>query len=182
MTYAPASVWSSNDTYAITLSNTTTTYVTVTGPTTTHTTTYAYTNFFNGTTTGVDSGFAGTSATYAGGFWGWQLNTGYTIVVGYGSSTSTTYYLGTFWANGTVNSTAVTAGSLTYGSPDFYEDANGTQWIGWTDVDTATGNSQWVYNAYLAKFQGQLNIPGGANVLSALSAFFALFLAAIFVF
>jgi len=149
-------------------------------------TTNGYVNYFNGTTTGVDTGLTTASTTgSSAGYMAWQLNTGYTVVsavtAASGTPPPTTYTYATYWANGTVNTTAATAGTITYGGAQFYEDSNGTQWVGWFDYDTAQ-TSTLIYNAYLAKFQGQLNIPGGASILSAISAFFALFLAAIFVF
>jgi len=187
MTYSPISVWSSNFTYGITLSNTT-----VSTPSAgTATTTYTYTNYLNGSTTGVDSGLSSSGADAAVSYTGWQLNTGYTVVAswttGASSPYATSYTYATYYGNGTANTTAASLGSITYAAGvQFYEDANGTMWIGWTDADYANTNaasgSYYTYNAYLAKFQGQLNVPGsGANLLSALSAV-ALFFAAIFMF
>ena len=186
MEYTPVAVWASNFTYAVAVANTTT-QTPYTGSTagTPVVITYGVTNYFNGTTTGVATAVSigSTSGTLAG-YEAWQLNTGYTVVsattAATGSPATTTYSLATFFANGTANATSVTAATFSYSGPQFYEDANGTMWVGWNDVDT--GNSQLVYNAYLAKFQGQLNIPTFANVISTISAFVALFLAAIFVF
>jgi len=186
--YWPVSVWSSNNTYAITIgsSNQSTVFSGASGSIVAGTPTYTYgwLNFFNGSSTGVDSGLTSSATTYGiGAYWGWQLNTGYTVVAEMDTATggATTYTYATYFANGTANMTATTVGALTYGGPQFYEDVNGTQWIGWFDYDITAGNGEWVYSAYLAKFQGQLNIASGVNVISALSVV-AVFLASIFIF
>ena len=170
--FTPAAVWASNFTYGITVSN-----YTQSGATPAES--YTYTNYLNGTATATDSGLSSSSAVAAGAFYGWQLNTGFTLVASFETATSVAWVAGTWYANGTVNATATTIATLV--SPvSFYEDVNGTNWVGWTDYDTSA--NALTYAGYLAKFQGQLNVPTGASILSALSAFVALFLAAIFVF
>lgn len=70
------------------------------------------------------------------------------------------------------------------GPISFFEDVNGTEWVGWTDTDGTPTNS---YNGYLAILQGQLNYASSsssssANVLTALFAFVALCLVTVFAF
>jgi len=187
VTNTPLSVWASNFTYGIAIANKTETQTSTQYPSTTGTVVYTVSNYLNSTLTWADSGITYSSATAVGALYGWQLNTGYTLVASWlSSSTSTPQYTiaytwGTFYANGTVNATASTLGSV-QGPVSFYEDVNGTNWIGWTDVETANTAETMTYAGYLGKLQGQLNVPSGASILSAISAFFALFLAAIFVF
>jgi hypothetical protein len=184
-TFTPNYVWASNYTYGITVANATSTYTTATA----YTTTYTYTNFLNGSTTGVDSGLSSSGADYNIYYQGYQLNTGYSVLASWATGSSSpysySYTLATYYANGTVNKTTATLGSTQYALPQFYEDLNGTFWIGWIDVDTAnyvTGYGYLTYNAYLGILQGQLNTPSySANLLSALSAVVLLF-AAIFIF
>jgi len=178
-TFTPNYVWASNYTYGITVANATSTYTSATA----FTTTYTYTNFLNGSTTGVDSGLSSSGADNNIYYQGYQLNTGYSVLASWetGSSSpySYSYTLATYYANGTVNQTAVTIGSTTYVTAQFYEDINGTFWIGWLDVDTAnTGKGYLTYNAYLGKLQGQLNVPSSAGiVLPVIYAFILLFVA-----
>jgi hypothetical protein len=181
LTYLPVSVWASNYTYGITLQ-----LQTATGSTPTYA--YTYTNFLNGSTAGVDSGLsnsAATGTTDVGGYYGYQLTTGYSVIAYWQSSTSPSpysYTLATYYANGTVNKTAATIGSVAYAPAQFYEDANGTFWVGWLDVDTAnsiTGEGYLTYNAFLGSLQGQLNSPSSSAgiVLPAIYAFILLFVA-----
>ena len=176
-TYTPLAVWASNFTYGIAVG--------VMNQTAASTYNYPIQNYLNGTTTATDSGLSYTSVTTASGgaigYEGWMLSTGYTAVAGWMTATTGaySYQLGTFYGNGTVNTTATTLASSLQGNIGFYEDLNGTLWVGWTDIDA---NSN-IYAAYLAKLQGQVNVPStGASILSAFSAFFALFLAALFAF
>jgi len=175
-TFVPIGVWTSNNTYGMAVSNKTATAAAV-SPTAW---TYMIGNYLNGTTTYTDSGlsYSGTSATALN---GWMLTTGYALLGTWTTTTANTpaYTLGTFYGNGTVNATQVTLGTL-QGPVSVYEDAKGTMWIGWEDVDTANSNS--AYAGYLAKLQGQLNAASGANALTTILAFVALFLASIFAF
>jgi hypothetical protein len=174
LTYTPVSVWASNYTYGITLA-----LQTATGATST-TYAYTYTNFINGSTSGVDSGLSNSGATGSGGYFGYQLTTGYSVLAYWQtntvSPTTYSYTLATYYGNATVNQTAKTIGSVTYKTPQFYEDGNGTYWIGWIDIDTVNGGSL-TYNAFLGALQGQLNVVGAGILLPALYAFILLFVA-----
>lgn len=189
MAYTPVAVWSSNVTYGIALENETTTATYVNSvrqnSSTSPTYSYDYTIFYNGSSTGVSSGLVSSSADGLSGFWGYQLNTGYTFVVGtYSSTYTSSYSMQTYFLNGTVNGTATSAttiGTLAEytPAPQFYEDVNGTLWIGWLDVDTA--NYEVTYSAYLAKLIGQVNVSSGAKVILNLSIVVVFFLASIFI-
>ena len=175
--YIPLSVWASAHTFGIAVY-----CMTQTG-----TSTYepVLWNYLNGNTTAIThSGLSYTEVTGEGGMFslsGWMLNTGYTLVGSWGTPTTATdsvliHKIGTFFANGTANQTGSTLASIR-GPVSYYEDGNGTMWVGWTDVDT--GNSA-TYAGYLAILQNQIN--AGANTLSTVLAFVALFLASIFAF
>jgi hypothetical protein len=181
-TYYPSGVWSSNYTFGIVVQNYSTSATTSQQTATTSTPTYTITNYLNSTLTATDSGISYSSATGINSLWGWPLSTGYTLVASWQTATSglNAYTWGTFYGNGTVNMTATTLGSV-QGPVSFYEDVNGTQWIGWTDYDTSANSPVMTTAGYLAKLQGQLNVASGANILSALSVF-ALFLVSIFAF
>jgi hypothetical protein len=180
-TFMPAGIWSSNYTFGLAVSNETETQTsTQYNAPSAGITTYTITNYLNSSLTAADSGVTYSSATGVNGIWGWQLSTGYTLVASWATAAANAYTWGTFYGNGTVNMTSTTLGSV-YGPVSFYEDVNGTQWIGWTDYDTSANSPIMTTAGYLAKFQGQLNVASGASVLSALSAF-ALFLVSIFAF
>ena len=172
--YKPLSVWASGNTFGIA--------VACANQTDASTYNYPIWNFFNGTATATDSGLSYTDLTTGGGaesLSGWMLTTGYTLVGGWKSSTADAeaYQIGTFFANGTANQTASTLATVR-GPVSFYSDVNGTIWVGWTDVDT---DNDLTYAGYLAILQGQIN-EAGANNLSTVLAFIALFLVSIFAF
>lgn len=172
-TYTPLSVWASNFTHGIA--------VACANQTDGSTYNYPIWNFLNGTTTATDSGLSYTGVTNsdggAVGLSGWMLSTGYNLVGGWLTSTSNTYsyQMGTFYANGTVNQTASTLGNI-QGPLQFFQDANGAMWVGWTDIDTGNGLT---YAGYLAKLQGQTNVVVGADTLSIALAVVAFLLASI---
>ena len=174
-TYTPLRVWASNYTYGIA--------VACVNQTDANTYNLPIWNFLNDTTTATGSGLHYTEVTTnAGGATasdGWMLTTGYTLAGTFKASTSDVYahLFGTFYGNGTTNSTAVNLGSI-QGPVSYYEDVNGTMWIGWTDVDK---DNSMTYAGYLTKLQGQLS-GLGANALSTILAFVALFLVSLFAF
>jgi hypothetical protein len=151
-TYTPLAVWASNFTYGIA--------VAVANQTAAAAYNYPIQNYLNGSTTATDSGLSYTGVTTSGGgalmFWGWPLTTGYTLAAAWTTSTANTptYVYGTFYANGTVNMTQTTIGGF-QGMVSFYEDVNGSFWLGYEDIDTA--NSGLTYAGYLAKLQNQIN-------------------------
>jgi hypothetical protein len=121
----------------------------------------------NGSTTGVDSGLSNSADSISGNFgsgsyYGYELNTGYSVLAYWPTGTSTptySYTLVTYSAHGTANKTAATLRSVTYQTAQFHEDANGAFWIKWLDVDTANtkSGSYFTDNAYLGVLQEQLN-------------------------
>lgn len=180
--FVPVSIWSSNFTYGIAVSNTSQIQTSTQYPSTPGTYTYVVNNYLNSTLTYADSGVTYSSAQSSGAVWGWPLSTGYTLVGVWGTSTAgvKAYTWGTFYGNGTVNMTSTTLGSAA-GPVSFYEDVNGTQWIGWTDYDTSSNTPTMTYAGYVAKLQGQLNVASGASILSTISLL-ALFFAALLAF
>jgi hypothetical protein len=65
----------------------------------------------------------------------------------------------------------------------FFEDANGAEWVGWTDYTLSSGSPTTTLYGYLAKLQGQLNpATTFANALKGIMAFVAFCLAAVFAF
>jgi hypothetical protein len=151
-TYYPIGVWASNNTYGIA--------VAVQNQTAAAAYNYPILNFLNGSSTGTDSGLSYTGVTSSSGgaiqLWGWPLTSGYTLAASWMTSTANTptYVYGTFYANGTVNMTQATIGGF-QGQVSFYEDVNGSFWLGYEDIDTA--NTGLTYAGYLAKLQNQIN-------------------------
>jgi hypothetical protein len=197
LTYVPIGVWASNYTYGIATSL-------VTVPTN-GSTTYSIENFLNGTTTGSDSGLTNNTSTSlaATKLVGWPLTTGYTLLGEYAgtpldssvlestargelyeslSSPTITSYLGSFYANGTANTTIAvsTLTSSLAGPFNVFPDINGTMWIGWTDLNETESN---VYNVYMARLQQQIyTSTSSENALKTLSAFVVFCLVSVFAF
>lgn len=186
LVYSPKGIWASNVTYGLASALTNST---------SGSNVYSVVNFLNGTTTSTLSGIDYSSAAAApSNCFGWMLTSGYTLIAAWPPSATSfspmTYTWGTFYANGTANMTSmVSATSMTSmtlgtvaGSISFFEDINGTEWVGWTDLDTT---NKYTYNAYLAIFQGQLNsatLSSSANATIIFGFGLVLFLVAIFVF
>lgn len=186
LVYSPLGIWASNVTYGLASALTNST---------SGSNVYSVVNFLNGSTTSTLSGIDYSSAAAAPiNCFGWMLTTGYTLIAAWPPSATSfspmTYTWGTFYANGTANMTSMmSATSMTSmtlgtvaGSISFFEDINGTEWVGWTDLDTT---NKYTYNAYLAIFQGQLNsatLSSSANATIIFAFGLVLFLAAIFVF
>jgi hypothetical protein len=174
--YTPVGVWASDNTYGIAIA--------VSNQTSATAYNYPIQNYLNGSTTPTDSGLSYTGVTGSGGsalgLWGWKLNTGYTLLGAWPTSTSGTlsYNYATFYANGTVNSTQVNVGSL-QGPVGVYEDVNGTMWLGYTDVDTT---DSMTYNGWLAKLQNQLNgaSSGAAKLIAMTWCIIAVIFASLF--
>jgi len=179
LTYVPIGVWASEYTWGISLSLTTTP--------STGSVTYSIENYLNSTTM-KDSGLTnGTAA--ATKVIGWPLTTGYTLLGEYAGTTSDTFstvtsYLGSFYANGTANTT-IAEGALfssLAGPFNVFADINGTFWIGWTDLDD-TPTVPNVYNLYVARLQQQIfTSESSGNALTTLMAFVAFCLVAVFAF
>jgi hypothetical protein len=176
-TYAPIGVWASNYTYGISLS--------IESVVSSGTPIYKIANFYNATTL-ADSGIDYSTTTYmALAVYGFELNTGYALLGVYQTSTSGSYAItyASFYANATLNTTSnglVTLASTLSGPFNIFEDANGAEWIGWTDYTTSSGTTVTAYG-YLAKLQGQ-DFPAFANALKGIMAFVAFCLAAVFAF
>jgi hypothetical protein len=106
------------------------------------------------------------------------------LVPGQGSDSFSTItsYLGSFYANGTANTTIAvsTLTSSLAGPFNVFPDINGTMWIGWTDLNETESN---VYNLYVARLQQQIyNSTSSGNALKTLRAFVVFCLVSLFAF
>jgi hypothetical protein len=175
-TYVPIGVWASNYTYGISLS------LKAVGTSTT----YTIANFYNASTTGALSGIELSGATGAAmAVYGFQVNTGYALVGQWPTATDYAYEYtyGLFLANASANGTSGTLSSSLYGPINIFEDANGAEWVGWTDVVLGSPTPEYTYAGYLAKLQGQVNPSTSfANALKGIMAIVAFCLAAVFTF
>ena len=158
--YDVEGIWASNDTtFVITLYEQDT---------------YRFIHYFNGTSDSVDADFSCVNVESEPPiFMGWLTGPGYTLLVqcqpripasdlnvnpdGYPK----TYQIETFYANRTVRSPQLTFGPIE-GPVSFYQDIEGSLWIGWTDFDGGTSYTNKTlfaktYKGYLAKFQGETN-------------------------
>jgi hypothetical protein len=174
-TYAPAGIVSSNyiNGLVISLSNSSTS----------DSETYLFYNISNGTlqTSTFVSDPSGYTALISGegsqfGAMGWTSGQGYGIAFIFQTSGSLSYVYQTFYQNGTANVTIpvgtvpVTSSDFTSSFPaNFFVDANGALWFGYTLVDdSSTANDATVNKAiqgYLGKLVAQTYGSSAAGIL-----------------
>jgi len=175
-TYAPAGIVSSNyiNGLVISLSN---------SSSSTNSEIYLFYNISNGTlqTSTFVSVFLGYTALTSGegsqfGAMGWTSGQGYGIAFIFQTSGSLSYVYETFYQNGTANVTIpvgtvpVTSSDFTSSFPaNFFVDANGALWFGYTLVDDSSAASDATVNkaiqGYLGKLVAQTYASSAAGIL-----------------